>query len=738
MHFASPISWWLAVLILAGISGLAWFSYGRPLVPLARWQRGVLISLRALTLLVLLFLLCRPVLLLTPATPSAVVIPVLVDTSRSMRTLDADGTSRIARAAALVRTALLPGLSTHAAVELFGFSDRVSPETLESLAASGRATDIAGAIEAVRARYRGRAIAGIAVLSDGANTHQGLATAEEPGPPVFFIGVGSADGLPDREVTSITAGDPHLDHASVDLHVSASTRGFGTAPFQLRVLANGQVIDTRRVVPAADGAPVDETFTVSPVTTQATVYRAEILVDPGDVAPENNARTLVVNPAGRKRRLLVLAGAPGFEHSFLVRALHLDPGFEVDSVVRKGKNDANQETFLVQAGGDRSATLLLGFPATREALFDYDALVIANLESDFFTRAQQSLVADFVSERGGGLLVLGGRSFERRGFMGTPIEHVLPLELNDRRGGAVRPPSGEEGPAPHDTLVLTEEGQRHPVMRLGGSPEESRKLWATLPSLASSAAVGGPRPGASVLAVSTQASGAVLPVVAVQRYGRGRSLMFAGEASWRWRMRLPATDRRFEFFWRQALRWLSTDSPEAVTIDVPVGADPGDPLSVAIDVRDRAFAPVVDALIEVRLTLPGGQSRPLPVRPTGPGRLVATAVFETAGLHRFHVEARKASALIGTADRWVYAGGAERELADPRLNEGFLRRMARESGGQYVGASDVSRVIDELQKAAPQSVDPVRRDLWHEPWFFALVIALLASEWILRRRWGLR
>ena len=46
------------------------------------------------------------------------------------------------------------------------------------------------------------------------------------------------------------------------------------------------------------------------------------------------------------------------------------------------------------------------------------------------------MAADFVAERGGGLLVLGGRSFAQRGLSGTPLEEVLPVELNDRRGGA--------------------------------------------------------------------------------------------------------------------------------------------------------------------------------------------------------------------------------------------------------------------------------------------------------------
>ena len=86
----------------------------------------------------------------------------------------------------------------------------------------------------------------------------------------------------------------------------------------------------------------------------------------------------------------------------------------------------------------------------------------------------------------------------------------------------------------------------------------------------------------------------------------------------------------------------------------------------------------------------------------------------------------------------MYVGGADREFADPRLNEGFLRRVARDSGGRYVRAGEAKQVVGWLQTTAPQDAAPERRDLWHEPWAYAFVLALLSAEWILRRRWGLR
>jgi uncharacterized membrane protein len=740
VQFASSIPLWLAVLIAVACAGLGLFAYRRPLVPLSRAQRIILGSLRSLALAALVFFLCRPVVLMPPAVSSGVIVPILVDVSRSMRIADADGQTRLARAVAIVEKELAPALSPRFTPEIHAVGEGIVPASLPALAPDARRSDLSGALTAVAERYRGRRTTGIVLISDGADTTGGEPDAEGlAGPPVFTIGVGSAQGLPDREILGIVAGDPRLDQSSVDLHVTAATTGFGRAPFQLRVLGNGRLIESRSVVPAADRSPIDEVFTVSPDPLTPTVYSAEIAQNAGEAIVENNSRTVLVNPAGRKRRILALEGGPGFEHSFLTRALSIDPGLELDSVVRKGKNERGEETFLVQAGAGRAPALTSGFPATREALFFYDAVLIANIEGDVFTRNQLSQVADFVSLRGGGLMVLGGRSFAQRGLIGSPLEDVLPVELNDRRGlrGAVRMAPAS---ASRNSVAVTTEGETHPITRLGATPEETRKLWAALPALAASAPLGGAKPGATVLAVTSAAGGALLPVVAVQRYGRGRSMIFAGEASWRWRMMRPATDRSFEYFWRSASRWLGGSASDPVAVDVPAAAEPGDSIAITVDARDKAFAPVPDAAVDATLTLPGGQTRPLTLRHEAgsSGRFSAALGPDQVGLYRVRAEARRASTSLGSADRWFYVGGGDREFAEPRLNEAFLRRVARASGGQYVPAADAAKVVSWLSDTLPRTEPPERRDLWHRPSVFALMIALLSAEWILRRRWGLR
>ena len=757
MHFAYPLPWWLALLLLAAVAAAVVGEYRRPLAPLTRLRRGVLVALRTLTLGTVVVFLFRPIALLPPAASRGAIVPVVIDASRSMRIVDAGGQSRAAATATLIKEKLAPALTAQFSPAFFQFGDRLAPTAVEDIArlrADARRSDLAGALKAVRDRYRGQRVAGIIIVSDGADTGEAAlaeARSSEAGPPVFAIGVGSSDGPQDREVLGISAGDPRIDQSSIDLHVTARSSGFGRTPFQLQILANGQSIETRRLVPPAEGSPIDAVFTVSPNPAVPTVYTAQIAPDEAESVVENNQRSVLVSPAGRKRRLLVVEGAPGFEHSFMTRAWSTDPSLDIDTVTRKGKNVEGQDTFFVQAGAGRAASLTTGFPAARDKLFFYDAIAIANVESDFFTRAQLQSAADFVSERGGGLLVLGGKSFAQKGLAGTPLEEVLPLELNDRRGSVLRtardPAAGGPDSAgsidlqPHNKVTLTREGETHPVMRLGATPEETRKLWSAMPALAASAPLGGPRPGATVLALTAVPGGGVHPLVAVQRYGQGRSMVFAGEASWRWKMMVASSDRSYELFWRQAARWLTASAPDPVTAIVPDAPEPGDVIPIDIDARDAAFAPAPDAAIDATLMPPGGAApEPIKLRrvDVASGRFSAAVRLDQPGLYRLKAEAKRGSQPLGSVDRWMYVGGADREFADPRLNEALLRRVARTTGGRYVRAADASRVIEWLKATIPQNAAPERRDLWHEPWAFALVAVLMCGEWILRRAWGLR
>ncbi|MFN8058200.1 MAG: vWA domain-containing protein [Vicinamibacterales bacterium] len=577
MSFASPLPTWLLVAAVGGVGALAYLAYAKTsqaLSPTARW---FLRSLRAASLLTLLILVMRPVRITPSLDFSRAVVPILIDQSASMALPVASGGTRIDRAVDAVRSLLDAKLGDRFSVEVLGYEDRVAPLELDRVEATGRRSDLKRALQIVRERYRDRQVAGIVLLTDGADTSPGDMHVEA-GPPVFTIGFGDARIAKDREVVDVTVGQPSIGGAVVDLSATIVSHGFGHEPFDVRVFEGERLLQVRKVTAAGDGAPVREVFRVSPKADAPTAYAVEVVADHAELTDANNRQSVLVQPAvvecSSSKRWT------GIEHSFLKRALATDPHMEVDSVVRKGRT--NRTRTFPDPGGEQPHGRALARLSNRAGvalLMRWACSPTSRAISSAATSSPET--AAFVAERGGGLLVMGGQSFER-GVSGRRRSRRCcrwaPRSVECARAAA-------DGPVFGNRVALTTEGERHPVMRLGASPEDSLKSWAEMPALAASVSLGAARPGAAVLAVTSGPGGASRPLLAVQPCGRGRSMVFTGEGAWRWRMMLPSADKTYEAFWRQAVRWLTMDAPDPIGVRMPP-LDVGEAGEILVDVRN--------------------------------------------------------------------------------------------------------------------------------------------------------
>ena len=737
MQIGVPITGWgVAVAVLAAAI-VAWRVYARPPIDLTSRQRAALTLLRLCTFLVVLFLLLRP-LLTEPAPPGDGVVAILVDHSRSMAIPDAGGGPRIDRARQLVRDRLLPALDEAFETEVLAFGDALTAVDVDALAAGASRSDLAGALEGSPARFGGRAMAGIVVVSDGVATGRSdvAAVAARLPAPVYTLGVGEPLAGPDREVAALESGQPVGAGSVVDVSATIVSHGLGDAPFDVRLSADGRLVDVRRVRPERDGAPTVAVFRVAPDPVLASVYTVEVPVDAAELVPGNNRRQVLVRPPARSRRLLLVEGSPGHEHSFLKRTWLSDRGITFDAVVRKGQNDQGEQTFYVQGDPERTAALAAGYPRTRADLFRYDAVVFANLEAEFFRPEQLDMTAAFVAERGGGLLLFGPASLRRRGYLGSSLEAVLPARLADRLGltGA-----GRDGDSA-DRLAPTPAGLAHPMLRLGSTVEETGNRWRAAPALVGSVRIGPVRPGAAVLAQTASQNGSARPLVVVQRYGAGRSMILAGRATWRWRMQLPAEDRTYERFWGQAARWLTAGAVDRIAVATSGGDAPGDALRVNVSVRDDEFRPVAGAAVRVSVRDPAGEARleEESAAARGAGEYGVSTPPVSAGMHRIDVAVSRDGEELGRRRDWVLVGGADPELEDPWMNADLLRRAAEAGGGAYLDAERLDDLADRLRSADRTAARTVTREVWHHSGVFMLLVALLFVEWSLRRLWGMR
>src|SRR5690606_13313951 len=243
---------------------------------------------------------------------------------------------------------------------------------------------------------------------------------------------------------------------------------------------------------------------------------------------------------------------------------------------------------------DSADELASGFPKSRAELFGYSALILGSIEASFFTHDQLQMIQEFVSKRGGGLLMLGGRnSFGEGGWAGTPVAEVLPVQL-ERSGGERKFIQLEVRP--------TRAGVIHPVTRIAATPQESEARWQTLPAVSTANVVGSLKPGATAL-LSTPDGATVL---AHQRYGRGHAMVFTPQDSWLWQMHndISVDDQTHETFWRQVLRYLVQDAADPIRLAAPSLARVGQSVDVSAIVEDTAFSGVNDVEVIARVVPP--------------------------------------------------------------------------------------------------------------------------------------
>jgi uncharacterized membrane protein len=610
-------------------------------------------------------------------------------------------------------------------------------------------------------------------------------------PPVYPVLLGGDTPANDVSVESVTVTQTNFEDAPVTLAAQVVASGYaGRTVVASLVDEAGKVLERQNVRIEADGKPAGVRFSVKPEKGGMSFYRVTAAAQ-GEPAPQqadaaketpeatlaNNARLAAVDRGKGPYRVLYVSGRPNWEYKFLQRAVASDDQVRLVGLLRIAKREP-KFTFLGRRGeetnplyrgfdpGDKAAAeaaeqydqpvlvrlntddqseLRGGFPKTAEELYAYHAVVLDDVESEFFTQDQMQLLKEFVRQRGGGLLMLGGaETFHEGKYDRTPIGDLLPVYADE----APEPPASARY-----RLALTREGWLEPWVRLRPEEDAERKRLEGMPEFHTLNTARGIKPGATVLArVEAEGAPQPLPALVEQRFGQGRvGAMLVGDL-WRWGLRKPENaEDDLAKAWRQTVRWLVADVPQRVDVDVKSsrddaeGADAGGAAAagavvVSVQARDAAYAPLDNASVAVQVTGPDGK----PVQLTAEASARKAGVYEASyvprqpGAYRAQVTvAAPDGSEVGKVQTGWTSDPAAEEFHDLKPNRALLDRVARATGGQVVPASDLDSFVKTLPTRHADVTEPYVRPVWHQPWVFGLAILCLTAEWGLRRWKGL-
>src|SRR5947199_1621374 len=626
--------WPAAIFLALALLALGW-TYRH--APAGGAIRGVCVFLKVLGLLVLAACLVDPLWSGQRARPGANIFVVIADNSQGMQIKDRGETrsrGELLRAKLTAdKTDWRARLEEDFQMRRYFFDSRLqSTKDFSELVVDGRASAIGSALRTVVERYQGQPLAGVLLLTDGNATDIPAGKIEAAGlPPVYPVVIGRDDAIKDIALQKVAVSQTVFEDAPVTIQADVLANGYSGSPLVAQVLdREGKKVAEQTQRAPRDGETAAFRLQLRPDKGGVSFYRLRVSAKdelqqfekPGastEATLANNGRVLVVDRGQGPYRILYVSGRPNWEYKFLHRAIEEDEQIELVGLIRIARREpkfdfrgrpgessnplfrgfGNQskeeierydQPVLVRLNTRDQSELIGGFPKTAEELYAYHAVILDDLESDFFSRDQMTLLQKFVSERGAGFLMLGGaESFHQGKYERTPVGDMLPFYLD--HVAEMKPPTNLH-------LTLTREGWLQPWARLRSNEAEEKSRLDAMPGFQVLNPVRDIKPGASVVATVQDETGRNLPALAVQRFGNGRVAALMVGDLWRWGLHDEGSHRDMDKAWRQLTRWLIADVPNRIDLRVePKQDDPNQALLLQVRVRDKKFQPLENAAV---------------------------------------------------------------------------------------------------------------------------------------------
>jgi uncharacterized membrane protein len=770
------------VFLGAALLFLVWTYRRAPVHPAVR-TAGVALKLLGITTLVVCLL--EPLWSGQRARPGFNQVIVLADNSESLQLHDrGQAPTRGDALRALLtgdRSAWRDSLNQDFQVRRYMFDTRLkSSVDFTELGFDGRATGLGAALHALAELYRGQpTAAGVLLFTDGNATDlRGPGPMPDGLPPIYPVIMGNDEAIRDIAINQVSVSQTVFEDAPVTVQATVSAFGYAGAKIVARLLDRfGTPVEQQTQPTRQDEETLAFRFQIRPSRAGLSFYRLQVsseeeldqFANPKistEATLANNTRMVAVDSGQGACRILYVTGRPNWEYKFLKRALDVDPQIQLVGLIRialrepkfdfrgrrgessnplfRGFDQKDELTerydqpVLVRLNTRDELELRGGFPKTPEELYAYHAIILDDLEAGFFTQDQHALVQRFVSERGGGLLMLGGQeSFQPGKYQRTPIGDLLPVYLD---------PIEEPKVSTSFKFTLTQEGWLQPWARLRNNETEEKARIEDMPPFEVLNPLRGVKPGASVMATVTGASGKTYPALVTQRFGKGRVGALTVGDWWRWGLQNPELHRDMDKSWRQMVRWLVSDVPERIELQVePKPGDPNQAVELQVRVRDPKFQPLDNAAVSFKVqriqeARPGTNVVFMAAEPAlgEPGLYQAAYIpRETAGYQVDVVVTNDVGAEIGRARTGWTADLAGDEFRRLKPNRALLESIARQTGGEVIAAADLDAFARKLPFRKMPITEAWTLPLWHRPEVFLFVLACFVIEWGLRRWKGL-
>ncbi len=706
-------------------------------------KKITLVSLHLASFILLIIIFMNPALRVENYGEEKPTLGIVVDHSWSMNLgSDEGGISRIQTVRNFFKKyqTFFSEVEKHFFVNYYVFDETlrlVSYDFIDNSEPKGKHTNIGKVLGEIEEKHNLGEIDSVILFSDGADNSAVIENSNELPKELGFRIDAVASSLDDRVrdiwIDSIKSSQVAFVRYPFSVDVIVKSLGFKGLSVPITLKEGEKLISIAEVSFDPNSGTGAATFEFQPTTLGRKIYTASIPVVSGDVVGENNQKSFVVDVIINKIRVLHVAGTPSWDVKFLRRAMKRNPNVDLVSffILR-------ESTDLVFAS--QSELSLIPFPVDEifgEELVTFDIVIFQNFDFRPYGIHGYHLgrLRNYVAEEGGAFLIIGGdKSFNSEDYQRTPISEILPVELDFSSGIFENPFNAKVFNA-----ELTNAGAHHPIMHIIPNEKKNEDNWNNMPALDGFNEVSGLKPGSVTLLSTPEGE----PILVLNQVKSGKVASFLSDSSWQWsfvRGGEGGVSPYYDKFWSRILLWLIND-PELKNVRVQTdnpSYNLGDNPKIEISISNPE-----NTELEVRtsLKLPSGKEVELRPNKASSDEFNVEILTEEYGIYSVNAAAQDLSEIQMDSNKdesLFLVEPPENEIRGPTTRAGLLRTIAEKTGGRFITVKDNPEAlgIDFSPKRTITGYNTVQ--IWDKPWFFILLLAIFSSEWILRRRWGLR
>jgi len=681
-------------------------------------KKIILITLRSAAFFLILFLIFEPLFTIIKKKEEKPVLAILMDDSKSMSITDKNG-NRAEVLKKIIESKVFDQLKDIGEVKFFSFGDKTKmfeEFKFDSLKFNADETNLARAIKDATKSLEGKNLKSLLIITDGEyNTGQNpVYLAESFTGQINTIGIGDSSEQKDISITKIITNNIVYKGTKVPVSVFLKSSGYENESVSVSLKYEGKTIETKNINITGGTTEYNLDFLYEPQEEGIKKYSVVASTLKGEITTKNNQKTFFVKVLKNKLKVIIIAGAPSHDVSFVRNGLIQDGNIDVKTYTQKEDGGFYEGLLDSKQLEETECIYLIGFPQsnTKQSVLEMVKDAISNKGKPVF------FISDFNIDYGKLKL----------------LEPYLPFTVKQVNNNEILV-------SPNITIAQL----KSPVLKITGS-EDDINIWNNLPPIFRTETIFERKTESEVLSfLKINNIPFNYPLLLQRKVYKQKSLAITGYGIWRWKLLAEGLGGNSDFlkiFLGNSVRWLTTreeDKKFRVITSKEIFSS-GESVEFFGELYDDNYQPIDNATVKV-IVQSNSDSYEVTMSSIGSGRYIGNIEGLKEGDYKFTGLAENVDIKLGEDNGRFSIGESNLEFINLRMNAPLLKMLAQKTGGGFFTADNFDGIVEKLKNdknfSSIQVSHKSEYQLWNIYYILIIIILLLSIEWFIRKKSGL-